>query len=77
MSDKQKAQAAKLMASTRLAIEHATPKGTTYVCALVGPGFNTWAANIPAVDAIDLLKGLIQALERDVMQSGGMLKRDL
>lgn len=48
------------------AIEHALPRGTTYVVVLVGPGFNTYGANVDKAETLQLLEGLVNRLRLDL-----------
>lgn len=69
-SDDRTNEAQRVMVKARIALEHALPRGTHYVCAISCDGFNTWASDLPREEAIDFLRGLIQALERDRMLLG-------
>lgn len=48
------------------AIEHALPRGTTYVVVLVGPGFNTYGSNVDKAATLELIEGLAQRLRLDL-----------
>jgi hypothetical protein len=47
------------------AIEHALPRGTRYVVILQGPDFNTYGANIPKAETVEVLRELQSALQQD------------
>lgn len=73
MKTNQQDEATKIMVKARMALEHALPVGTSYVAVISASGaggFNTWASNLKGDEAIELLRGLIQALERDKMIAG-------
>lgn len=70
MHEGQKKEAAIVKARAQIAMERALPRGAKYVSVINAGGFNTFATNMEAPDAIEFMRGLIQALERDRMMSG-------
>lgn len=62
----QRSESEKLMIKARLALEHALPRGTGYVAVLIGPGFNTYAANMDKPNVVQALEGLLHELRRDI-----------
>lgn len=63
---KQRSEAEKLMIRARLALEKDLPRGTAYVAVLIGPGFNTFAANMDKAECVKALEGLLHELRRDI-----------
>lgn len=70
MTATKKDEAQVYAAKAQLAIERALPRGTQYVVILAGPGFNTYGSNLGKAEAVDFMRGAIQALDRDRMQGG-------
>jgi hypothetical protein len=61
--DRQRAIAGKFSQIAMTAVEHALPRGTRYVVIIQGPDFNTYGANVAEPDTVEMLRGLLGALQ--------------